>query len=284
MLDDKPSRIAIMLRLRWLAFMPAIKTITLTVLGIVNLAVLTALTMATVQLLQERQSYINALEALGNPAPLIAPGAGFIKPQTLILQEQGVLTHAVPTGMRHDFYALVHNPNVQWLAKLRFRFIGPNYEGPWQQGFVAPNEDMYLTSLGITLKEQLQTMQLDIDDLHFQRATDYQKRKQLFLPLRIEELSSTNLDSASPSTTFTLNNPGPSSFTSLPIAVVASQGGRVVQITTLTLQNVPAFTKRPVTIRWTESVPLTSSMRILPLINVYDLNQFLESSRPVQTF
>ena len=84
MLNDKPSQAAVKLRLQWLTITPFIRTMILSILILINIAVLGIFTMATVKLLQERRSYINALEALGNPAPL-NPYAGLIK-HKLILQ------------------------------------------------------------------------------------------------------------------------------------------------------------------------------------------------------
>ncbi len=283
MLNDKPSQAAVKLRLQWLTITPFIRTMILSILILINIAVLGIFTMATVKLLQERRSYINALEALGNPAPLITPGAGLIKPQTLILQSQGALTYSIANGIRHDIYAALYNPNTDWIAYLRFRFVGEGYEGPWQSMFVPPGEDMYLTSLGIITKQPLQNLKLDIDDIRFQRAKDYQQRKNIWLPLRMENLTTTAAGNTS-LTTFTVNNLGPSSLATLPFILVALQQGAVTGISTLTVQQVPAFSTREVSLRWSEPLSPQISLRILPLINVYDIQQFLTPQNPVQTF
>ena len=284
MLNDKPSKAAVTFRLQWLTITPVIKTTILSILVLIDIAVLGVFTMATIKLLQERRSYINALEALGNPVPLITPGAGLIKPQTLVLQEQGVKTYSTALGNSHDFYALLHNPNDEWMAYIRFRFVSDGYEGRWQQGFVPPGEDMYLTSLGILLPKKLSRMNLDLEDLHFQRAKNYQKLKNIYLPLRSEDFTTTQETSSSPITNFYLHNLGPSSLANLPLVVVALQGGYVAHITTITLQPVPAFTRREVRIRWAAPLSPSISLRVLPLINVYDLNQFLEPQNSLQAF
>lgn len=176
-----------------------------------------------------------------------------------------------------DIVALVKNPNQRWaLASFDYSFSVSGKVYPKQQSFLLPGEQKYVLLLNVDGLGS-GTPQIFIDNYQWQRVTNYDlwaperlkftiKNKQ-FVAARQGEISDRLPVSEA---TADISNDSAYNYHEVELQVALFSGNTLVGINRIPLQDFKSGDKRSISARWTQSLPVVTSVDIIPTVNIID--------------
>jgi hypothetical protein len=285
--DQKPSEASLRFRLLYLKFQKYFISLPIVILALLNIGVFAfAATLAVRIFVFDHESYVRALQGLTETYVNFESYRATHQPQPLNVLEVGVIPHVIRGGgtASHDFYAHIENPNPTWLVLFTYRFASGDFQSSERSGFILPGEETYIADLGISLPTILRSASVEITNVRYQNASDYEKRKVRDANFQISNVQFLQGDGGVFSKTlFTFQNLGAASFWQVPFVVVLFSGNEVVGVNVASLEKVLSLEKRNVDLTWFEELPYVSFTRIVPQVNLYDksvyYNPFLPSPK-----
>jgi hypothetical protein len=198
----------------------------------------------------------------------------YIKRNAPVPLEIGTVT-AVPAGKNvYNLIGQVKNPNIKWGAiamSYTFTANGEQFSG---EGFILPQEEKYLLSLGVNLKTPPQTVTLEVPEIKWKRVQDLSN---LHVPQfsvlnqKLEQLSSlTEGGVPAARLKFDLVNNSAYSFWQMGVTVVLTNAGSPQAVGRQTLTNILSNGKYPVEFYWPQGIPYTDNLTVKTEVNLLD--------------
>lgn len=184
---------------------------------------------------------------------------------------------------RFDFLAKLENPNENWYATFRYRFLAGTEETPEREGFILPAEEKFVGAFAVETASLPRRAEFRLTELAWHRVDrhvirDYAawSRERLnFILGNITHTSTLKIDSIIGRTSFDIENRSAFGYWRVGLPVVLLRGTAPAAVSYTTLDNLEAGEKRHVDINWFETLPATSSVDIRPEVNIFDSNVYL---------
>jgi hypothetical protein len=198
----------------------------------------------------------------------------YIKRNAPVPLEIGTAT-AVPAGKNaYNLIGQVKNPNIKWGAIIMSYTFTANGEQFSGEGFILPQEEKYLLSLGVNLKTPPQTVTLEVPNIKWKRVQDLSN---LHVPQfsvsnqKLEQLSSlTEGGVPAARLKFDLVNNSAYSFWQMGVTVVLTNAGSPQAVGRQTLTNILSNGKYPVEFYWPQGIPYTDNLTVKTEVNLLD--------------
>lgn len=182
------------------------------------------------------------------------------------------------SGGKYDFLASIANPNLNWYATLSYRFVGRSGATPEQDSFILPQEEKYLTTLGVELAAPPGRPELEITRLDWHRVDrhvirdlkTWTRERRNFIVSDVKHESALAIDRKLGRTTFKVENRTAYGYWHAGFFVVPLRGKSPVGASYVTLDNFDAGERREVSINWFDEVPQASDVAVQPDINLFD--------------
>lgn len=197
------------------------------------------------------------------------------------LQISGV--QLIYTGDNHyDFVAPIANANVnRGMIKLVYQFTAGSYVTPTATAVILPAEHNYLLSLGNVSQTRLNNASLKIISQSWEGVLSKLNYPQPVV--EITDLSSFNDNKFSRlAVNFKAKNLSADNFWEAGFNVVLFSDNRIVGANRITLERFLSGETREAEVNWYDPLPRISKVDVVPMINVYDLNNRLQVPGSVQ--
>ncbi|NCN07316.1 hypothetical protein GW933_01340 [Candidatus Falkowbacteria bacterium] len=198
-----------------------------------------------------------------------------LKPKTLQVGDPIAL---IGEASRNDYFAEITNNNNDWLATFDYVF-NSGESAIVYKGFSLPLEKKYLMSLGIADN----VSDLNITNIKWQRVPNakniYAERYQF----KIENnnfIASTKADEPGV-LNFDIVNNSAFNYWQVGVQVFLYSGGKVVSVNYLILEQLKTGERRNIQLNWNNKLPRISSMDIIPEVNVFDADNIMPQSAPI---
>ncbi|MFA5029445.1 MAG: hypothetical protein WC518_01685 [Patescibacteria group bacterium] len=173
----------------------------------------------------------------------------------------------------YDFFVQVANNNKDWLSTFDYQFVAPDGGGQLKSGFVLPGETKYLMALGV----KSSAVQFQLANQKWRRVSDisglYGDRYNFLI--ENDKFVAGQAVGDPGKLTFELTNKSAFSYWEVGITAVLSNGGNIVSVNYLTLNQVKSGEKRLVELLWNNPLPRVDSFEIVPEVNIFDDNNIM---------
>ncbi|HLC63775.1 MAG TPA: hypothetical protein VJK25_00295 [Patescibacteria group bacterium] len=179
-------------------------------------------------------------------------------------------------GNKYDFVAQVTNPNPdRGVTKLAYRFAAGNFYGPASIISLLPGQTAYLTSLANESPVRLSGAALEIIKLEWQGLRA--RLDSLENPLELAGTTYGTVDNNSRfRVNFTATNISLKNYWQVDFQGILFSGSNIVGVNQISLAEFLAGESREVEISWFEGLPRVSRVEVIPLVDVYDQDNFFE--------
>jgi hypothetical protein len=201
---------------------------------------------------------------------------------------------AFATGDKVDFSAEIKNPNANFRADFSYRFTADGQTTADQAGYVLPNDDKYLTALGVKITGS-KSAALEISNIVWQRIDrhaipDYQKFSSDRLNFNITDIKFTPLDAVTTvsgtvgtaakagltgKTTFTFFNNTGFAYKQIKFTVLLFRGPGLAAVNSIIVTDVGAGETRPIEVSWYQTLLAISDTRIVPEVDILNDGVYL---------
>ncbi len=190
-----------------------------------------------------------------------------------------------PGPGRHDFVARVTNPNKQFMATVSYEFSFDGGKTEVKQTTLLPQEQRPVGILGHETKgfptnARLQVVSVDWDRVNphvIKDIEDYVDQRVQFVFSDFEFIKKSAADNIpSNMIQFDIENNSTFSYWSPMFYIELLQGSQVVGITQITIDKFLAREKRSVDLRNTLDSLSVSDIRLYPVVNIFDQNEFMD--------
>ncbi|MDO8669243.1 MAG: hypothetical protein Q7K65_03030 [Candidatus Buchananbacteria bacterium] len=182
-------------------------------------------------------------------------------------------------GSRNDYFAEISNNNSNWLATFDYIFDGVSKSANSRKGFSLPLEKKYLMNLGV----EGSISQLNISNVKWQRIDNPQTIYQERYKFKIENSNFTpGSNAGDPGILgFDITNESAFNYWQVGVAVFLYSGGNIASVNYIALEQLKAGEKRHVQLNFSNKLPKISNIEILPEINVFDEDNIMPQTAPV---
>ncbi|MFA5946200.1 MAG: hypothetical protein WC802_04810 [Patescibacteria group bacterium] len=196
-------------------------------------------------------------------------------PASLTLGSAKTLTGAPGA---YDFLADASNPNANWYVTFSYSFSFDGGGTEKMPGFLNPSESRPLAQLGIKNDAVPRNARLVIENLAWHRVdrhavpeiTRWLAEHDAF-PISAVSTSSIALDhGALGETNFTVANKTAYSYWDPRFLILLERGGSAVSVSEVTLSQFLSDESRPVSVRWFQTIPTGATVRVVPVLNLFD--------------
>jgi hypothetical protein len=186
------------------------------------------------------------------------------------------------SGERYDLAVKVKNPNLKFLAIFNYCFVQAENNIFCGAGFILPNEEKYILSLGRTDVAGLSDINFVISDIFWQRIDSHQisnwdnySRDRLNFAISDINFAAAagsglsdrvNLNSLA----FTIKNDTSFGYYEVPLNIMLFSGSELVGVNRYPLSNFLAGDIRQVKLSWVGNFRSVNRVEVVPEINIMD--------------
>lgn len=202
------------------------------------------------------------------------------KPKEIVMASLDILP---TTGGRYDIVAKVKNPNTRWYVEnIVFQFVSASEIAYQGESFILPFEEKNLIAFGVDKPIKLGNLTLNIDDISWQRVSNYEEFAESRLDFRVSDIEfitsrSSGLSSRLPvsQSRFMVTNNSAYNFWQVGFYVLLYSGNQLVGINYTTIDQFLSEQTREVSINWFESLPSVTRTQVVPELNILDENAYI---------
>jgi hypothetical protein len=175
---------------------------------------------------------------------------------------------------KYDFVAEAYNPNERrGVAKLSYQFVSGDYLTPTASVVILPKQKVYLFSLANDSLLSLNSAVLKIGEVSWVGIAQSSQFKDPLVSF--SEISFyRDQQSGRFSATFAATNNTLHNFWSVDLEAVLFSGSAIIGVNQINLERFLGEETREVEISWFERLPQVTEAVIVPVVNVYDPNNF----------
>lgn len=223
-------------------------------------------------------SFIDArrMADIGNNVALFHSLSGVQGPDTV---ELGTARVVSGSDGKYDLVAEVTNPNPYFTAHFSYHFVFDGAEGKTYEGFLNPLETRLLPGFATPSTGTPRNVRVVIDELSFARVSRHEvqdvegwlEEHQNFPVADVLYSGDIELGAeAVGQTDFTLTNRTPYSYWDGTFLVLLERGSQVSAVTEIHLKEFLAGESRQVNVRWTDPIPASATLRVVPVLDYQD--------------
>ena len=200
------------------------------------------------------------------------------KPQPLIISGAQILNNG--KGV-YDFVATASNPNLnRGMQVLRYRFVAGDFVTPVNEISLAPGQKVYLLSLANKITTNLTSSpMLEIVSSSWENWRE--PKQNVVIPVVVSDLSFTNNGSWGSSVNFKAVNNSLQNIWEVGFQAVVSDGARILAVNQITTTEFKTGETRNLEINFFTSLPQSVRVDVVPLVNIYDSENFYDIPAPV---
>lgn len=190
------------------------------------------------------------------------------------------------TGESYDFYSLAINPNLRFVARVKYKYVFEGGETPEKIVTIDPGKKIPLTVFGFQSNAYPATARLQIEETKWRKINSHQIADvKSYMDIRLN-FSIDNLQiehnaaggPVPPRITFDIQNNSAYSYYEGRFALLLLSSGNVAGIQPLLIKDFRAGQTFPVDVRPAFDIGGIDDIEVVPLMEVFDSNEFL----PVQ--
>jgi hypothetical protein len=223
----------------------------------------------------ERESYSKMMKELSGNYTNFQSWHQKIEPKALIFGNAQIIP---TTNRRYDFVVPVENVNDEWMIQgITFYFQFGAQRTDSFTTFVYPKQKKFLAALGQSFDVRPATAEFIVTDMRWLRVTDFGIFSPLHYDFLLENIRSDSLPDVNKDAKLSVNrvyfditNKTAFDFWSVPVTVALLRGEQVVALSTTSVDNFLSFEKRPSQVNFFGGAGGSSSITIIPEVNVYD--------------
>jgi len=200
------------------------------------------------------------------------------KPQPLTISGAQILNNG--KGI-YDFVATAFNPNLnRGMQVLRYRFVAGDFVTPVNEISLAPGQKVYLLSLANKITTNL-TNSPAIEIVSSSWENWREPKQNVVIPVVVSDLSFTNNGSWGSSVDFKAVNNSLQNIWEVGFQAVVSDGVRILAVNQITTTEFKTGETRNLEINFFSSLPQSVRVDVVPLVNIYDSENFYDILAPV---
>ena len=178
-----------------------------------------------------------------------------------------------------DFLAEVTNPNLHWSVTFDYTFVYEGGDTGTYSGFLNPGETRPVTALHVKSTSVIRDSQLVIRNLAWQRVDKHKVPDVAAFLAERNEFPVSNVISAADiiigkssvaRTDFTIQNLSAYSYWEPKFLIMLMRGGSPVSVQEATVTSFASGETRNISVRWFQPLPAGSTVKIVPAINFFD--------------
>ncbi len=217
------------------------------------------------------------IATLGNNVAALHDAAAARAAEPLLVGDAKVLTRDVGS---YDFYATLENPNSEWYATFSYTFDGVTP----MTASIMPSEQRYVFALNVQADAR-PSATIDVRDVVWHRVdrhaipntAEFLVAHNNFVVENATYADTITIDSQHVGdASFTIDNATSYSFYNPTFFVVLERAGGIVGINQLTIPQFLAGERRDVSVHWFGQIPTTGSVVIIPVIDYFDTNSYMD--------
>jgi hypothetical protein len=203
------------------------------------------------------------------------------KPQDLVVLPAEVIYNG---DSSYDFWTRVTNPNQnRGVARLSYQFVSGNFITATSSVTILPGQSVYLLSLANLSGTRLASARLNIIETRWQSW----QAQSVFTENPIitgQPAFYNNLETTRSWVSFTAKNQSIYNFWEVDFQAILFSGSRVIGVNQLNLERFLAGSEREVEISWFERLPRVTKVEIVPIVDVYNRDNFFTLPGEVENF
>lgn len=190
------------------------------------------------------------------------------------------------TGEMYDFVAVAQNPNQDFVARLKYKYVFDGGETPAKVVTVLPQKKFPLTIYGFESQIYPAGARLVIEDTRWRRIDPHViSSVESYVGTRLNFLVENVLiernsigGALPPRVTFDIKNDTAYSYYEARFALVLLSGGSIEGVIPVSIKNFRLGQTFPVDIRPVFDIGGIDDIELIPLMDVFDPNEFLPAS------
>jgi len=187
------------------------------------------------------------------------------------------------TGENYDFYSLAVNPNLHFIAKIRYNYVFEGGETPSKVVSIDPGKKIPLTVYGFSSASYPAGAKLQIQDTRWRKINPhvipdvkgYSMARDNFLVENVTIEHNLAGSVVPPRITFDIQNNTAYSYYEGRFTVLLLSGGSVEAIVPLSIKDFRAGQNFPLDIRPVFDISSIDDIEVIPLMDVFDSSEFL---------
>lgn len=188
------------------------------------------------------------------------------------------VARSLPASIGSDMYVEITNPNTEWYATLRYRFVWAGGTSKEETGFILPGESKPFVVFGETDIAVGQAVRVELLSVDWQRIDThvvgaYETFRDEHLRLPIEDVSFSTDVSIEGKTigvsSFVVANQTGFNFYQPGFFVVLYRGNQVVGVNKVVLDALAPGDRRTVEVRWFGTLPAADRSTVIPDIQIF---------------
>jgi len=212
---------------------------------------------------------------------LTRPGIDFsaLREKSRVEELRITPARAIYTGdNQYDFLAQATNLNLnRGVAELKYRFVSGAFVSPTGTIAILPNRTVYLLSLANQSPIRLSSPVLEIISLRWQSIR--QRLESSENPIVISQPTfGPNEDNSRFLINFLAKNESLKNIWEVRFQGILFAGNNIVSVNQITMEEFISGQSREVEISWFERLPGVSRVEVIPVVDVFDENNFFEIS------
>ncbi len=187
------------------------------------------------------------------------------------------------TGENYDFYSLAVNPNLRFIARIKYNYVFEGGETPSKVVTVDPGKKIPLTVFGFPSASYPAGAKLQIQDTRWRKidphlipdVKGYSMTRDNFLVDNVVIEHNLAGSVVPPRITFDIQNNTAYSYYEGRFTVLLLSGGSVEAIVPLSIKDFRAGQNFPLDIRPVFDISSIDDIEVIPLMDVFDNSEFL---------
>jgi len=185
------------------------------------------------------------------------------------------------TGTARNLVATVANPNSGWAATFEYYFQVGDSATAVREGFIYPGESKSIIDLGVT--DVGAVRQLMIENVLWEKVNnfsevyaeryDFPVENVVFTPSRTSEISDQVPISR---VRFDITNETPYNYNNPVFLILLRSGGQVVAVNTTATAAFLSGETETIEATWFQNLPQIQDVQIIPQINIFDEDAYLD--------
>lgn len=191
-------------------------------------------------------------------------------------------------GKKFDFFAEVINPNENYSAVFDYYFTSGGRETARAKGFIFPQENKYLLTLGQEIDSQSRDAQLKIENISWSRINkhkfpDWKLYRDERLNIAVSDIKFTPSKEGSLSEKVNLNtlefkaiNRGAYSYLNANLLILFYSGQNIIGVNNYPLERFMSGEERPARMTFSGKIGNVNKVEIVPEINILNESNYLK--------
>ncbi|MDA1024782.1 MAG: hypothetical protein O3B96_02345, partial [bacterium] len=190
-------------------------------------------------------------------------------------------------GGFYDIVLTATNENAAWLAEFDYRFTTNEGMTGWGSAFVLPSSEAEIMRFREAFEGRPTGVELEVDNLVYTRipaeasldiATWIESRNALVASNITYQSIELDGGGVVAETAFTLTNETAYSYYNPSFQVILTRAGRNVAVNQVQVPSFESSESRNVSLRWLSAVPADAEVRVVPVINYFDEDEYMRPS------